>query len=211
LLILEQSTAPPPPAEWVHVQTDPASTPRARHNHAMVFDEEREVILMHGGRLQDGTVLSDTWQWDGQTWTQLATNGPRVFQQSMAYDPSRGVTVLYGQVDVPGPGRRGMHAMAYDAKRRRVVLFGGYRDCFRCEINDLGIRSAAAAHRGDHTAGERHDRNPLDRRAPLHQLQRRSSLSTGEWQDVGAPTDQLDATVQPEGAASFFRVLFLQP
>ncbi len=45
--------------------------------------------------------------------------------------------------------------------------------------------------------------------APLYQLQRRSSLSAGEWQDVNEPTDQLDATVQPEGAAGFFRVLGL--
>jgi uncharacterized secreted protein with C-terminal beta-propeller domain len=151
LLILEQSTAPPPPAEWVRIQTDPARTPRARHGHAMVYDEQREVILMHGGRMQrgDGTVVSDTWQWDGQTWTQVATNGPRVFQHNMAYDPSRGVTVLYGggtpeikpitgdtwewdgqswalieaEPATPRPSVWG--GMAYDPERKKVIRHGG--------------------------------------------------------------------------------------
>ncbi|MBM3879677.1 MAG: hypothetical protein FJ387_08140 [Verrucomicrobia bacterium] len=150
LLSLPTVAAASPPAQWVRIPTDPASTPRARHNHAMVFDEVREVIVMHDGRLQDGTVLSATWQWDGQRWTQLATDGPRVFQHSMAYDPSRGVTVLYGgrtaaghanpigdtwewdgqswtriEVGPTKPPPPVMGGMAYDPIRKKVVRQGG--------------------------------------------------------------------------------------
>jgi hypothetical protein len=370
--------------QWVRIQTDPASTPRARHNHAMVYDEVREVVLMHGGRLQDGTVLSDTWQWDGQSWTQLATDGPKVFQHNMTYDPSRAVTVLYGgrtaaghadpigdtwewdgqswtrieigpttppppvlggmaydpermkvirhggvtapndtvevgatwewdgqswtqiadgfirgghsllfdtvrgrmlafggsstsntspspgtwefddgqwnpittegpsarfpfnkalvwdafrnvgvlyggaaspstwfddswewdgvqwaQVNIPGPGPRGMHAMAYDAKRRKVVLFGGYRDCFRCEINETWEYGLAPLQLTLDPQENGMVRIRWTGEAPPYQLQSRASLIAGGWQNEGAPTDTLSATPPTDGTARFFRVLSL--
>jgi len=43
--------------------------------------------------------------------------------------------------------------------------------------------------------------------APPYQLQSRTNLSAGNWQDEGAPTDQTGATVQSDGTAKFFRVL----
>ena len=149
LLILRRSVLPPP-AEWVRVQTEPASTPRARLQHAMVYDEERGVVFMHGGLPGNGTVLSDTWQWDGGAWALLATNGPKVFQQSMTYDPSRGVTVLYGgrtaaghanpiadtwewdgrawnliEVGPTAPPPPIIGGMGYDPVRRKVLRHGG--------------------------------------------------------------------------------------
>lgn len=297
----------------------------------MVYDEQREVVLLHGGRLQDGTVLSDTWQWDGQTWTLLATNGPKVFQHSMAYDPSRGVTVLYGgrtaaghadpigdtwewdgqtwtqiadgflrgghslvfdpvrgkmiafggssssntspspgtwefdgdqwnlittegplprftfdralvwdvyrnvgvlyggaasgstwygdtwewdgtrwqQVNGPGPGRRGMHAMAYDAKRRTVVLFGGWRDCFRCEINETWEYGLPRLRLDGITAQGIHLEIRWTGGAPPYQVQSRPDLAQETWRNEGQPTDATSVTVQAEGTARFFRVLSL--
>jgi len=45
--------------------------------------------------------------------------------------------------------------------------------------------------------------------APPYQLQSRTSLTTGEWQKEGAPTQALTRTVQSDSAARFFRVLSL--
>jgi hypothetical protein len=54
-------------------------------------------VVLFGGAAE-GRVLGDTWEWDGREWT-LAASG--------------------------GPPARALHALAYDAGRRRVVLFGG--------------------------------------------------------------------------------------
>lgn len=91
LLILEQSILPPPRAEWVQVQTDPASTPPARAFHGMVYDSERGVVLLHGGNPAPGFQnFTDTWAWDGTRWTRLTTQGPRVLGFGFAFDSNRG-------------------------------------------------------------------------------------------------------------------------
>jgi len=43
-------------------------------------------------------MLQDTWVWDGRNWMEF---------------------------NVPGPGKRFMHAMCYDRARNRTVLYGG--------------------------------------------------------------------------------------
>jgi hypothetical protein len=45
--------------------------------------------------------------------------------------------------------------------------------------------------------------------APPYQVQSRGSLGAGEWQNEGGPTDALNATVQSDGTAKFFRILSL--
>ena len=86
---------------WQKV-SDEGPPPRARHR--MAFDRRAGVVILYGG---DGVktepsrgfrVLEDTWQWDGQRWTEIKTTGL---------------------------GKRFMHAMAYDAARSRVVLYSG--------------------------------------------------------------------------------------
>lgn len=64
----------------------------------MTYDAARSRIVLVGGTA--GLSHADTWEWDGSNWAQrTATNNP--------------------------PWRWG-HAIAYDAERRRVVLFGGF-------------------------------------------------------------------------------------
>jgi hypothetical protein len=55
---------------------------------------------MYGGLTGTGGNLADTWEWDGISWTQIRT--------------------------AHSPGPRLDAAFAYDAKRHRVVMFGGY-------------------------------------------------------------------------------------
>ena len=85
------------PNEWRKVSS---SGPEPRINHAMAYDASRDRVVLFGGETRTYTAiaLSDTWEWDGTTWILVSTSGPT--------------------------GRCG-HAMAYDASRKRVVLFGG--------------------------------------------------------------------------------------
>jgi Ig-like domain-containing protein/Kelch motif protein len=80
---------------------DYANVPVPRRQHAMAYDSKRGRVVLFGGRSTspDGsdTFLSDTWEWDGLRWEIRATNGPvSRISHAMAYDASRGVTVMYG-------------------------------------------------------------------------------------------------------------------
>ena len=85
---------------WIF--SNPTASPPPREGAAMAFDPVRGHVILFGGRaVPSGTVLADTWEWDGTTWQPL----------SPAVSP---------------PPRVG-HVMQFDAARRRVVLFGGLR------------------------------------------------------------------------------------
>jgi hypothetical protein len=95
------------------------------------------------------------------------------------------------------------------ATRRKVVLFGGYRDCFRCEINEtweygLPLLQLTLDPQENGTVQIR-----WTGEAQPYQLQSRASLSAGDWQNEGEPTDTLTATVQTDSVGRFFRVLSL--
>lgn len=76
------------------------SGPTARRGHALAYDAARgETILFGGAQVAaPNTVFGDTWSWNGAEWLLLSESGPTPRQE---------------------------HAMAYDAKREVVVLFGG--------------------------------------------------------------------------------------
>ena len=68
----------------------------------MAYDSRRGRVVLFGGA-DASKVCGDTWEWDGNRWT---------------------------QVSVTGPGPRTFPAMTYDSLRRRVVLFGRNRVLF---------------------------------------------------------------------------------
>jgi hypothetical protein len=75
--------------------------PAGRLQHAMAYDSRRGRTVVFGGRsaTPEGGDYSfqDTWEWDGSQWWFRGTNGPPAqFAVHMAYDPGRGVTVVYG-------------------------------------------------------------------------------------------------------------------
>jgi len=126
----------------------PAS-PFSRYNHAMAYDAAREVVVLFGGYHE--RELEDTWEFDGRSWVEVATgNRPSArHNHAMAYDAARRVVVLFSgeqgtyegdlapadtweydgttwtEVSLGSPPARLGHAMAYDAARGVVVLFGG--------------------------------------------------------------------------------------
>ncbi|MCK6485549.1 MAG: hypothetical protein HUU22_18500 [Phycisphaerae bacterium] len=129
--------------------------PLLRHSHAMVYDTGRNVNVMFGGRTTGGgsLYLGDTWELDGNGWTQRSSSGPPARDQhAMAYDVGRGVTVVFGgwtntyrgdtwewngntwtSYSIPvgeRPSNRRSHAMVYDAERGVTVLFGGFNGTY---------------------------------------------------------------------------------
>jgi hypothetical protein len=106
--------------------------------------------VLFGSNQTDATFLDDFWQWDGKDWKQLPSAGPSArAEAAMTFDTARGRAVLFGgyrrdagenerfgdlwewdgenwtRASTTGPSPRNGAAIAYDADRSRVVLFGG--------------------------------------------------------------------------------------
>lgn len=136
----EARTAPPPP----------------RFVAGMAYDEARKrMVYITGGPYQH-----ETWEYDGTTWTLVTTVGPRRTNAAVAYDPIRKRIVMHGGLDEAGtsvggqrvwngttwdpialpntgtlPAARSAGRMAFDYKRGKLVLFGGYTGS--AYLNDL--------------------------------------------------------------------------
>jgi len=81
--------------------------PGARGSSAMAYDPVRRRVVLHGGTLdvQGNTLLSDTWAWDGTTWSEIPNaNGPTRTLHQIVYDQRREVMVLFGGIDARGSG-----------------------------------------------------------------------------------------------------------
>jgi hypothetical protein len=139
---------------WVN-RTPVGARPSNRRGHALVYDAARNRVLLFGGTdAQSQVDLGDTWEWDGQAWTNLTpalTLSPSArAYPAFAYDAARARVVLVGggtagvpfsPADTwewdgkvwanrtPASGNittRLGAAAAYDVARSRVVLFGGF-------------------------------------------------------------------------------------
>ena len=133
---------------WQQLTT--TNAPSARFLYGMVYDTQRDRVVLFGGR-SGFAPNNETWEFDGTDWTQIATpNAPAPREEmGMVYDASLGRVVLYGGCDEstltvygdtwwydgsdwtdvsptnsPAPRFRG--SMVYDSDRSRSVYFGGY-------------------------------------------------------------------------------------
>lgn len=77
----------------------PAQTvlPPAAYSAGATYDSAHRRLVVFGGYVS-GRYLGETWEWDGLSWTKSATSGP---------------------------SGRNSPALVYDAKRGRVLMFGG--------------------------------------------------------------------------------------
>ena len=126
--------------------------PPGRSSSAVAYDGRNRDVVLFGGLATGATIYGDTWTWDGRQWTQRkpATQPPARYGASMVYDAARKVVLLFGGWDdqqiahglqdtwtwdganwsrerpVTSPLPRGFAAMAYDSRRRVVVMFGGH-------------------------------------------------------------------------------------
>jgi hypothetical protein len=135
-------------ATWARVST---TGPADRGSNHMAYDASRQrTMLSLFQRLQpsaDHTYPSDLWEWNGTAWAVVAGAGPTFspVQPVAALGPAGGLVLVDGGViqgtfstwvwqsgawaraATTGPSLRNGHAVAYDASRNRVVLFGGFR------------------------------------------------------------------------------------
>lgn len=80
---------------------NPTTIPPARNGHAMTYDVIRGRVVLFGGETKDAYPYysDETWEWDGTNWIQL--------------NPTHKPSIRFG------------HAMTYDVKNKKVLLFGG--------------------------------------------------------------------------------------
>jgi hypothetical protein len=127
----------------------PATSPSARGYGTMAYDAATQQVILFGG--SDAgcphQALTDTWAWNGTTWTQLqpATSPP--LYGAMAYDSATQSIIMYGGFNCftnstqtwswdgttwtqlnpatsPGPVQFNGQA-AYDAATGQFIMFGG--------------------------------------------------------------------------------------
>jgi Galactose oxidase, central domain len=125
------------------------AAPLPRQYAMMAYDAADGQVVLFGGWDSDYTPLSDTWTWDGTSWTErhpLHSPLPRA-AASMVYDASMDRIVLFGGRDsleryvqetwtwdgtdwtelhpVHSPSGRNTFGMAYDAADQQIVVYGG--------------------------------------------------------------------------------------
>lgn len=135
----------------IHISEYDWLGPGARFGHASVYHEGSARTVLFGGFGPDGIPLGDTWEWNGDLWRKVTSEGPSPRKwAAMANDAKRNRIILFGgreevertglqQGDTwewdgkawriltsSGPSNRDHHRMVYDCVRDRVILFGGW-------------------------------------------------------------------------------------
>ncbi len=137
---------------WTNITSLSPAAPPARFMGAMTYDYTDGYAVLFGGDALNGTLFNDTWTFSGGVWNDISASvgtapAGRSFA-AMADDPSDGYVVLFGGWDsinwtifndtwtfsagswtllpaASAPLQLRGAAMAYDAARTELVLFGG--------------------------------------------------------------------------------------
>ncbi len=113
----------------------------------MVYDKKEERVILFGGKSNDGSMLNDTWSWDGEDWALISRSGPEARQSHRLVLTDQGILLFggsgkdglslddtwllkknsWGEIGVTqSPPARRQHTLAFDEKRQRTILFGGF-------------------------------------------------------------------------------------
>jgi hypothetical protein len=139
-------------AIWTNRTAQLTASPPARGLAPMAYDSTHSQLVLFGGYTPNGD-LSDTWTYDGATWTnrtaQLTASPPAGHAGTMDYAPSTGELLLFGGWPKVGrfpgdtwtydgaswtnrtaqlatsPPTRADATMTYDQANNQMVLFGG--------------------------------------------------------------------------------------
>lgn len=138
---------------WEEVVAEGGPTPRSEH--AAVWDDERDRLVVALGEGDGGEVFDDVWAFDPATttWTELASGGPagrygtcavidgqgrmvithgfssvQRFDDTWAFDLAAESWTDITPAEGPRPVNRCLHACGYDPASDEIVLFGGRSD-----------------------------------------------------------------------------------
>jgi hypothetical protein len=143
------------PETWEHDGTSwrkitPVQSAAAFTEVSGAYDPIRRRMLIIGSSF--AVPVPETWEYDGATWTKYGVANPvKRFDGRLVYDEAGGRVVMFGGADLADssatriyndtwelrgtawtelqpsrrPAARLLHALGYDAKRGRVVMFGG--------------------------------------------------------------------------------------
>jgi hypothetical protein len=123
-------------------------SPSPRYAAGLAYDRAQARVLLHGGRNSTSVAgyVTDTWAYDGATWTALPTGGtspPIEVPVRLCFDPARGEAVTVRSragglqtwaydgstwrsvLSNPQPGARDLNTCTYDPVRGVGVMFGG--------------------------------------------------------------------------------------
>ena len=98
-----------------------SAMPPGLHEDAAAYDASRNRVILFSGTYVDSTApggyanTGKTWEWDGESW-------------------------WLARPDSAGPGPRTVAALAYDADRKRMLMFGGAQGAFDArpeQLNDV--------------------------------------------------------------------------
>jgi hypothetical protein len=96
--------------------------PTVRYSTSMAFDPARARTVLFGGIASSSSVsVDDTWEWNGQVWSQVvsATPGPTArHQAAAAFDPGLGEVVVLGGLSY---GQLNRDAWSFDGVRWQSV------------------------------------------------------------------------------------------
>ncbi len=104
------------PATHVWTAQTVTASPSVRHDFGLVWDSSRGKAVLFGGMQVDianaaGVPKQDTWEWDpaASTWTERTIQGSKPTQRyghAMAFDATRGKVVVFGGSDISTGGSR---------------------------------------------------------------------------------------------------------
>ena len=126
-------------AHWEQVAQ---SGPSARVHHAMAYDPVAQQVVAFGGYEPNVRDHGDTWAWNGTTWAEQPPERASRTHARMAFDANLGGLVVVGTgttganlvrhgtawdslAATGGPRARYLPGVAFDARRRVLVVFGG--------------------------------------------------------------------------------------
>ncbi|MCW8138568.1 MAG: hypothetical protein KIT58_06660 [Planctomycetota bacterium] len=154
---------------WANVTPPPANpSPVGRASHSFEFAGSRSVLV--AGKSGGTSELKDIWAFNGTAWENVNTTGFERHKHATAFDQARQRLVIFGgrrgsatltETEIANPtalnfasafgGGSGIepparedHAMAYDAPRQRVVLFGGYPGTGTENLGDTWVWDGSA-------------------------------------------------------------------
>jgi hypothetical protein len=133
-------------AQWQRVAQ---GGPPGRILGGAAYDEKRNVLVLYGGRpVALGKCSQETWEWDGETWTQKDAQPPTACDHvKIVYDAANAQAILFSGLDPSeqsvnetwawdgeewrllsedGPESRGHFGFIYDPNHQQTLLYGGY-------------------------------------------------------------------------------------